>query len=279
MSGQPETNFLDALEIGIGCWQWGDRYFWGYGLDYAEDDVRRAFDASLATNVTLFDTAEVYGSGRSERLLGQFSKASGKPVIVATKFFPFPWRWRKGDLLRALRQSLDRLGRSQVDLYQTHWPFPPVPIETWMEGMADAVEAGLTRGVGVSNYNVEQTRRAHAALARRGVRLLSNQVPYSLINRDVERRGLLALCKELGVKLIAYSPIEKGVLSGKYTPENPPPGARREDAVASRAQLADLQGRAPHPRREECEAGGAKRGRGGVAADPGRGLGAGRGER
>lgn len=212
--------------LGVGTWQWGDTLMWGYGKGYAEADLRTAFDATVGAGITFFDTAEIYGFGKSERFLGRFIRGSGQPVIVATKFFPLPWRLSKGSLQRALRGSLDRLGLKQVDLYQIHWPFPPVAIETWMDALADAVEAGLTRAVGVSNYNVEQTRRAHAALAKRGVPLASNQVEYSLLHREPERTGLLTLCRELGVTLIAYSPLAKGLLTGKYTPENPPTGTR-----------------------------------------------------
>src|SRR3972149_9542343 len=163
MGEQPDHNFLDSIELGLGCWQWGDSLFWGYGRGYADADVRAAFGAGLAATITFFDTAESYGSGQSERLLGEFIKASGKQVIVATKFMPYPWRLRRGDLLKALRRSLDRLGLKQVDLYQIHWPFPPIPIETWMNAMADAVELGLTRAVGVSHYSVRQTQRAPPA--------------------------------------------------------------------------------------------------------------------
>jgi aryl-alcohol dehydrogenase-like predicted oxidoreductase len=212
--------------LGVGTWQWGDSRMWGYGKGYAENEIRTAFDASLAAGINFFDTAEIYGQGRSERFLGRFIGSNGSRPMVATKFMPFPWRLGKGALMAALRKSLARLGLAQVDLYQIHWPMAPRPVEFWADALADAVAAGLTKAVGVSNYNADQTRRAHAVLAQRGVPLASNQVEYSLLHRDPERNGLLQTCQELGVTLIAYSPLAKGMLTGKYTPENPPPGLR-----------------------------------------------------
>ncbi len=242
-------NWLDEIVLGAGCWQWGDSLLWGYGQSYSASDVRAAFDGSLASGIYFFDTAEVYGYtllpprlGQSERFLGRFLRERGKtdkPIVVATKFAPLPWRLTKGALLKALRNSLARLGLRQVDLYQLHWPSGAGAIETWMAAMAEAVEAGLTRAVGVSNYNAEQTRRAYEALGRRGVRLASNQVPYSLLDRRIEKSGLLALCKELGVRVIAYSPIEKGVLSGKYSPDHLPPGVRQR--LYNRAYMERVQ--------------------------------------
>jgi aryl-alcohol dehydrogenase-like predicted oxidoreductase len=233
------ASVLDDLEIGIGTWQWGDQWMWGYGGNYAAADVRAAFDACLAGGHNFFDTAEIYGQGRSERLLGQFARAAGQPVVIATKFFPFPWRLGQGRLRSALRHSLDRLGVERVDLYQIHFPLPPVTIETWMAALADAVEAGLVGEVGVSNYNPAQLRRAYAALSQRGVKLASNQVQYSLLNRAPERTGLAALCRELDVRLIAYSPLAQGILSGKYQPNQPPPGVRGRRY--NRAYLARVQ--------------------------------------
>ncbi len=226
--------------LGIGTWQWGDTMMWGYGKGYAGDDLRAAFAAAVADGGRFFDTAEVYGMGRSERFLGRFIHERGleKEVIVATKFFPFPWRFSRQQLLAALRRSLQRLGLARVDLYQVHWPSPPMPVERWAEALADAVEAGLTRAVGVSNYNAEQLRAAHAVLAKRGIPLASNQVHYSLLHRAPERDGVLAACRELGVTLIAYSPLEKGVLTGKYTPEHPLPGLRGR---LYNRRLAELQ--------------------------------------
>jgi aryl-alcohol dehydrogenase-like predicted oxidoreductase len=227
MDETPERHsVLDGLDLGVGTWAWGDRLVWGYGQGYSAEDVRQAFDTSLAAGLRLFDTAESYGQGKSESLLGSFIKASGQQVLVATKFMPYPWRLSRRSLLRALRSSLERLGLHRVDLYQIHQPLPPVNVETWMAAMAEAVEAGLTVEVGVSNYSRSWMQRAFEALAREAVPLASNQVEYSLINRTVEKNGLLKHCQELGVRLIAYSPLAMGLLTGKYTVNNPPQGIR-----------------------------------------------------
>ncbi len=130
-------------------------------------------------------------------------------------------------MLQALRGSLQRLGLPRVDLYQIHWPDPMVPDETWAEALADAIEAGLTRAAGVSNYSLAQVQRTAEVLARRGLPLASVQVEYSLLEREPERNGLLDYCRENKITLIAYSPLAKGILTGKYTPRNPPSGERR----------------------------------------------------
>lgn len=226
-------------QMGIGAWAWGDRLLWGFGKEYAEADVWEAFDASLAAGVNFFDTAEIYGQGRSEKLLGKFIPQADRPVIVASKFMPFPWRLRKKDLHNALQRSLKRLGLERVDLYQIHFPMPIVPLERWAEALAEVVEAGLVRAVGVSNYNEEQMRRTYSVLSNRGIPLASNQLDYSLLNRKVERSGLLKACRELNITLIAYSPLAQGILTGKYTPEHTPPGVRgRRD---NRARLEKVE--------------------------------------
>ncbi|HMN60645.1 MAG TPA: aldo/keto reductase [Anaerolinea sp.] len=219
-------NIFDGVEMGLGAWAWGDRLMWGYGRGYALGDLRAAFDSSIAAGVTFIDTAESYGQGQSETILGQLLRTVEQPVKIATKFMPFPWRLSRQALVKALKGSLQRLGLNQVQLYQVHMPLPPVNIETWMEAMLEAVQAGMTQGVGVSNYDQEKMRRAHERLMREGIPLASNQVEYSLLNRSVEKNGLLALCQDMGVKMIAYSPLCMGVLTGKYTPDNTPPGIR-----------------------------------------------------
>lgn len=213
--------------IGIGTWAWGDRRFWGYGSGYDLKDIQEAFSVSVSNGINFFDTAEVYGNGTSEKILASLIAESPTPLVIATKFFPFPWRWRATDFRKALSNSLKRLNLSRVHLYQIHWPFPPVPIEKWVACLADAYEAGLVEAVGVSNYNADQVRRAHDVLARRGIPLTSNQVPYSLINRKIEKNGVFQACQERQIQIIAYSPIGQGMLTGKYSEENPPSGARR----------------------------------------------------
>lgn len=200
---------------------------WGYRQSHTDADIHEAFDAALEAGINFFDTAEVYGLGRSEKFIGQFLRETQSQVVIATKFMPFPFWLSQRALRRALQGSLRRLELAQVDLYQMHFPLPPVAIETWMEAMAGAVEAGLIRAVGVSNYDGAQMARASKALAKRGIKLASNQVFYSLLHRAPEFNGLLHACRDMNVTLIAYSPLEKGILTGKYTPENPPPGARR----------------------------------------------------
>jgi len=221
-----EHNFLDTVEMGLGAWAWGDRIFWNYGHGYTDEDIAEAFQTSLAAGINLVDTAEIYGSGRSEHLLGQFIKNTQQPVIVATKFFPLPYRFTKNSVVRALRRSLERMGLERVDLYQLHWPTPLITNEIYVEGLALAARAGLTRMVGVSNYNLKQMQMADRVLSNHGIPLASNQVEYHLLDRRVERSGVLERCKETGVRLIAYSPLAQGILTGKFSVETPPPGVR-----------------------------------------------------
>lgn len=223
-----ETRFLHAIEMGLGAWQWGDRMVWQFGQGYNEDEVHDAFELSVEEGIRFIDTAEIYGNGLSERLLGKFIKETEQPVLIATKYFPYPWRLLRSSVLRALKNSLERLGVERVDLYQIHWPTPLMSVDRMMDGMAECVKEGLTRTVGISNFNQTQMLAAYSALARQNIPLASNQVHYSLLNRKVEKDGLLARCKELGIRLIAYSPLEKGLLTGKYNSKNPPPGIRAE---------------------------------------------------
>jgi aryl-alcohol dehydrogenase-like predicted oxidoreductase len=223
---------LVVSRLGIGAMTWGDaiglaRFHpakMAYGGAHGLDEERRALEASLAGGVTLFDTAAMYAGGASERRLGEL--ATGKNALIATKFPP-SIRSRTKDMPQALEDSLARLGRRSVDLYQHHFPSGRVAIPELMALMADAVEAGKVRAVGVSNYSAAQMRQAHDALARRGIPLASNQVEYSLLHRQPEVDGVLDACRELGVTLIAYQPLAGGALTGKYLGGERPRGLRR----------------------------------------------------
>jgi aryl-alcohol dehydrogenase-like predicted oxidoreductase len=217
---------LQISRLGVGTWAWGDKSVWGYGKGYSDADLREAFDGSTASGITFFDTAELYGFGKSERLLGQFIRESKAAVSVGTKFFPYPWRFGRRSVLSALRRSLKRLNLPCVDLYQIHWPFHLLSIPSMMNALSEAVAEGLTKAVGISNYNADQMRRAVDALARKKIPLASNQVEYSLLHRSPERNGIQQTCKELGVSLIAYSPLAMGMLTGKYGARNLPTGFR-----------------------------------------------------
>ena len=127
-----------------------------------------------------------------------------------------------------------------MDLYQLHWPSPVIPNEIYVEGLALAVQAGLARAVGVSNYDKKQMQKDRNILSKYGITLASNQVEYSLLERRVERNGLLDHCKETGIRLIAYSPLAMGILTGKYDLENPPPGPRGRKYSALLVELPPL---------------------------------------
>lgn len=192
----------------------------GQGTNSWSSDARSvaqlgsAFSAALEAGINLFDTAEIYGAGSSERALGSLLQRSSGGAVVASKFFPMPWRLSRAALLRALRASLARLGLRRLGLYLIHFPTPLVRPETWMAGLSEAVAEGLVGAVGVSNYGSESLRRAHAALAARGIPLACNEVELSLLSRGVETSGLLSLCQELGVTVVAYRPLALGSLGG-----------------------------------------------------------------
>ncbi len=218
---------LMVSALGIGTWAWGDRSYWGYGKDYTFADIQAAFSVSIKMGVNFFDTAEAYGGGLSEKIIGELISNNHKDLIIASKFMPYPWRLQRANFRQALRSSLERLRLKQIHLYQIHWPFPPIPIETWVDSLADAYLDGLCLAIGVSNLNAEQVERALSVLSRRGVPLATNQVPYNLLNRKIERNGVMKICQDNQIQIIAYSPLAQGILTGKYNLTNPPKGIRK----------------------------------------------------
>jgi aryl-alcohol dehydrogenase-like predicted oxidoreductase len=228
----------------IGTWAWGDKLFWNYGNNYGADQLQAAFTAALEVGVTFFDTAEIYGFGVSEEFLGQFLQKTDKQVQIATKYGPVPWRFMGQSVADALTDSLKRLQLERVALYQVHWPFTFfMSQETLMNALADEVKRGRIEAVGVSNYSAQQMREAHQILAARGVPLAVNQVRYSLLTRHIESNGILQTARELGVTILAYSPLAQGLLTGKYTADsaNTPKDGRRIDSRFSKEGLQKLE--------------------------------------
>jgi aryl-alcohol dehydrogenase-like predicted oxidoreductase len=215
---------IEISPMGIGTMPW---VYHSSREQIFRDNIAAAYKTCIAAGINLFDTAEIYGAGLSETNLGNLIQPEKTSLVIASKFMPFPWRIRASSLHKSIAASLRRLQLQQMGLYQIHWPFPPRSIEFWVREAAKAHQAGLTRSVGVSNYNLRQTQRTIQILREMGIPLASNQVPFSLLRRNIERSGLLDFCNEHNVTVIAYSPLERGILTGKYTPDNLPKGSRR----------------------------------------------------
>ncbi|MBW4560802.1 MAG: aldo/keto reductase [Mojavia pulchra JT2-VF2] len=228
---------LSLPTMGCGTWAWGNQLLWGYDQSM-DDQLQAVFNLCVSNGVTLFDTGDSYGTGRlkgrSEILLGQFSRGyqgiNTEKICIATKLAAYPWRWTRQSMVQACKASAQRLGRN-VDLVQMHWStanYAPWQEERLLDGLADIYEQGLVKGVGLSNYGPKRLQRVHKKFAERGVQITTLQVQYSLLSTyPVTRLELKDVCDQLGIKLIAYSPLALGLLTGKYSQKGPfPKGIR-----------------------------------------------------
>ena len=262
---------VSALGVGTNRWRQGTN----------DGAVLETYQALLDGGVDFIDTAEVYGFGKSERLIGDCIRKDGRPVKVASKFAPFIARVTPRQLIGALDASLARLGLTSLDLYYVHFPFPFTPLETFAEGLVEAVKSGKARQVGVSNFSADQMRRIADMLGRSGVRLAANEVSYSVMNRKAETNGVLEACKELDVALVAYFPLASGRLAAPPVdggaPDRAavlrrtlarggagPPGQRQPGG----AELAAGARSARHPDPRRVEGGACARERGGAGLAP-----------
>jgi len=216
--------------IGLGCWQFGGE--WGYGADYGRTEAAAIVNRALDRGITLMDTAEVYGMGRSETILGRAIADRHAEVFLATKILPiFPIA---SVVVQRARASLRRLGLSKLDLYQLHFPNPVVPLSRSMAGMRRLQRLGLLGHVGVSNYSLPRWEAAERAL---GSPVLSNQVQFSLIRRG-PLEALVPYAQRQGRVVIAYSPLAQGFLSGRYDATHRPGGSvRGRNSLFSPANL------------------------------------------
>lgn len=217
---------LKVSNLGIGTWAWGDKFFWKYNPDL-DDELQKTYEyCRKEADINLFDTAEIYGLGRSELLVGRFNrKIPGNNTLLTSKFAPLPWRFTSDSVVNACQASLDRMGIDQMELYQLHWPAGWKNEEYW-KGMRICYEKGLIKSVGVSNYGPKLLREAHEYFNRYDIPLATNQIQFSLLCRSAEENGLLKVAEELNVGILAYSPLAQGILTGKYSSNNLPLGPR-----------------------------------------------------
>lgn len=209
---------LEVSPLGLGCWRFGGsgEKLGARWTAVPQPTVDAIVAAALAGGATWFDTAEIYGHGESERALAHALRAAGKvpgEVVVATKWWP-TWRFA-GNARRTVGRRLAALTPYAIDLHQVHHPTSLSSIGAQMASFAQLARAGSIGAVGVSNFSAAQMRAAHAALAAHGLPLATNQVRWSLVDRRVESDGTVAAARELGVTLIAYSPLGQGLLSAE----------------------------------------------------------------
>ncbi|XP_021909501.1 pyridoxal reductase, chloroplastic [Carica papaya] len=229
---------LSVSPMGFGTWAWGNQLLWGY-QESMDTELQQIFILAVENGINLFDTADSYGTGRlngqSEKLLGKFirefqgRRRIREDIVIATKFAAYPWRLTPGQFVKACRASLDRLQIEQIGIGQLHWSTanyaPPQELALW-DGLVAMYQKGLVRAVGVSNYGPKQLVKIHDYLKARGVPLCSAQVQFSLLSIGEDQQEIKNICDALGIRLISYSPLGLGMLTGKYTPSKLPSGPR-----------------------------------------------------
>ena len=209
-----KTDLL-VTPIGLGCWQFaGNRAYWN---SPSQEEINKIVKITLDGGINWFDTAEMYGRGVSERALAAALCQAGitnNDIVIATKWAPF-FRTAK-NIPHTIDKRVECLSPFKIDLYQIHMPYAFSSIEAQLDAMAGLVKEGKIKYIGVSNFSAAQMRRAHAALAKHGLPLASNQVKFNLMHRNLEKNGVLDTAKELNISIIAYSPLEQGLLTGKF---------------------------------------------------------------
>ena len=206
--------------MGIGAWQassaWGAK----------DEDVVRAISRAHELGINLVDTAETYGEGHSEGVVGRAIKEIGRDdMVVATKVHGANLRYE--ELQKACRRSLERLGVKEIDLYQVHWPDPweQIPLKQTMSALEKLHGQGKIRAIGVSNFAVRDLEEARSCLSK--AEIVSNQVRYNVLQRNVQEE-VLPYCRKNDIRVLAWSPLAQGALSGKYGVDNRPEGGVRD---------------------------------------------------
>ena len=210
---------LELTTVGLGTWAMGGPWLYGWGPQ-DDDEAIGAVLTAIEKGINWIDTAPIYGLGHSEELVGKALKQTSQKPFIATKC-GLLWSEQNHripcleaeSIRRECHTSLKKLGVDVIDLYQMHWPQPDEDIEKGWEEMAKLAEEGKVRYIGVSNYNVEQIKRIQKIAP-----VASLQPPYSMLHREVEE-GLLSYCSENDIGVVAYSPLQRGLLTGKFSHE------------------------------------------------------------
>jgi aryl-alcohol dehydrogenase-like predicted oxidoreductase len=215
----------EVTKIGLGTWQFSSG--WGYGKEYNKEDAIRIIHKALDMNINLIDTAEAYGWGESERVIGEAIKGYDREeIIITTKFLPTAVR--SSAINRALKKSLKRLQTPYIDIYLIHWP-NPLQEGGFLKNMEKMVDEGLIRYIGVSNYSQDRLQKAQGKM--QNYRIQVDQVNYSMVRNNAETK-LLPYAQEEQILIMAYSPLAQGWLTGKYSVETgSPKGVRRRNRI------------------------------------------------
>jgi aryl-alcohol dehydrogenase-like predicted oxidoreductase len=229
---------LTVSVVGLGC-----RLF---GQDGGQDAASAAVDAAMDCGITLFDTAHSYGTGESERLLGQALRGRRDEVVIATKFgsrrqrVPHNASGSRRYIRKAVEDCLTRLHTDYVDLYQQHFPDPLTPVEETLDALDELVRDGLVRYVGCSNFEAWQIVEAEWAARGRGTqRFVGSQHQYSLLDRRIEA-DVVPVCERYRVGIMAWRPLEDGILAGAHRTEPPPLSEFRDVAAGWVAALNEF---------------------------------------
>ncbi|MBQ6520809.1 MAG: aldo/keto reductase [Anaerolineaceae bacterium] len=220
--------FPSEIKIGAGTWAWGDRLVWGYGQEYRKDDLLSAFRRYINDGVLFFSTSPTFGDGESERILGEFNAKTPRDLLIASKYVPRLWHLRRSDFMESLKQSMLRLGVSKLDIYEIAPPTGAMTVSRLAECAAEALELGLIEQVGLSGFDAHQIDTFNEAISRFGYSISCLETPYNLLDRSIEKNGVLDLCHSLNIAVLAQQPLAMGLLTGKYDGEAPAAGSRRQ---------------------------------------------------
>ena len=227
---------INVSQIGLGTWQFGTDG-WGYGKKFSKTDSIKIIHKALDSGITLIDTAEIYGRGKSEKIIGEALKGYNRENLVLVSKF-LPKAIRPSAIVRAVKKSLLRLGTSYLDVYLIHFPNPLLPLKSTLRNMENLLEEGVIRCIGLSNYSLKRFISAQDKTKK--YRIEINQMNYSMAKPKV-RRMFLPYARENKITIMAYSPLAQGFLTGKYSQSDVPKGIRRMNRLFTKKNFERAQ--------------------------------------